>query len=67
MTPRSLISVQAFATWAWHNFLESENIGSKIVVRLNLDESSCKLSPQPRRGRVALPSGSKSQLRRQIE
>ena len=63
----SLVSVQACATWRWHSFLESENIGNKIVVRINLDESCCKLSPQPRRGCVALPSGLKSQLRRQIE
>ena len=67
MTPQVLISVQAFATWTWHNFLESENIGEKIVVRINMDESSCKLSPQPRRGCLALPSGMKSKLCKQIE
>ena len=59
--------MQAFATWRWHNFLESEGVGDKIVVRINMDESCCKLSPQLRRGLVALPSGLKSRQFLQIE
>ena len=59
--------MQAFATWKWHNFLEAEGIGDKRVVRINMDESSCKLSPQLRRGLVALPSGLKSRHFLQIE
>ena len=59
--------MQAFATWRWHNFLESEGIGNKTVVRINMDESCCKLSPQLKRGLVALPSGLKARQFLQIE
>ena len=58
---------QAFATWRWHNFIEAQRDGDKTLVRINMDESSCKLSPQVTRGLVALPSGMKGQQFLQIE
>ena len=62
-----MLLMKAFATWRWHNFIESEGVGDKTVVRINMDESCCKLSPQLRRGLVALPSGLKSRQFLQIE
>ena len=67
LTDGILIPMQAFATWRWHNFLEAEGIGDKTVVRINMDESCCKLSPQVKRGFVALPAGLKSRQFLQIE
>ena len=62
-----LVSIQAFATWRWHNFLESEGVGDKTVVRINMDESACKLSPQLHRGHVALPTSVKAKQFLRIE
>ena len=42
-------------------------MGDKTVIRINMDESCCKLSPPLKRGLVALPSGLKSRQFLQIE
>jgi len=45
---------QARACWKWSNFLATL-AGDKPILRVNLDETSCKLHVQPRRGIVMEP------------
>ena len=53
----NLVSMQAFGIWRWHNFPESEGVGDKAVVPIDMGESCCQLSPQLQRGLVAFPPG----------
>ena len=48
---------QATAAWQWCNFLHASARPGTTVVNINLDETSIKLSPTPRRGAVAVPRG----------
>ena len=39
----NLVSMQEFSVWRWHSFMESECVGDKTVVRINMDEMCCKV------------------------
>lgn len=54
---------QVRAFWRWSNFIDSLNSAGKPILRVNLDETSCKMHMVPQRGFVIEPN---PKLRRQL-
>ena len=50
----SLVHLEAVGTWQWCNFLESLAPAGKQVVRINLDETCCRLCSEATKGAVAV-------------
>ena len=50
----SLDHLEAVGTWQWCNFLESLAPAGKQVVRINLDETCCRLCTEATKGAVAV-------------
>ena len=44
------VTDKAGATWQWWNFLEAAIPEGKELLRLNLDETACRLYHKPRKG-----------------
>ena len=50
----SLDHLEAVGTWQWCNFLVSLAPAGKQVVRVNLDETCCRLCTEATKGAVAV-------------
>ena len=50
----SLLHLEAVGTWQWCNFLGSLAPAGKQVVRINLDETCCRLCSEATKGAVAV-------------
>ena len=48
-----VVTNKAVATWQWWNFLEAALPEGRELLRLNLDETACKLYHKPRKGDLA--------------
>ena len=50
---RRHLALKARATWQWWNFLEGVLPPGRQLLRLNLDETACRLYLKPRKGDLA--------------
>jgi hypothetical protein len=58
--------LQALAYFRWSNFLNAFVGGDRPVLRINMDESSVKLSPSPKLGYVMFGSRARKRARKRV-